>query len=306
MRTLLIATLLFLASCSPRFSTDDGRVATSLTGVPLMPMVIAGDKRPALEAAIQAARLKYESTHAEADAIALGKACAAIGDYRAAIDAYTDGLFHNPDSYRLRRHRGHRFITTREFRLASKDFQQAWELAQKSPDAPESADGSSTDRSAILYHHGLLEYLRHQWDWADETFAKRATLPTLKDENIVSAAHWHYWALRRAGREVEAKRVIAPIRNGMEVAENKSYYTLCRLYAGLLSADEVERSMMEKGELNTGLAYGLACWKRFELHDPAGARALLDRIVATKNWTSFGFIAAESDLAAWDEETKTK
>lgn len=303
MRTTLAALVLALAGlsgCTPTFPLEDGREASSLTGEPLMRIEPDASKLSKLEADLSVARSAWERTPTEATAIALGKAYCSLGRFQEGISAYGDGLALFPDSYRLRRHRGHRYITVREFRNASRDYNQAWELVRDKADTLESADGSSTDKSAILYHWGLLEYLRGQYEWADDVFSKRTQLTTLKDENVVSAASWHYWALRRSGRAADAARVIEPIREGMDVKENKSYYTLCRLYRGLISAAEVEKQMVaEDGKLNAGLAYGLACWKRFELKDDAGGRALLERIIATGNWPAFGFIAAEADLARW-------
>ncbi len=303
MRTLLAAVTLSitgLCGCTPTFPLEDGREASTLTGAPLMRIAPDAAKLPKLEQELGAAKRAWEKSPTETSAIALGKAYASMGDFQRAIGTYSDGLAAFPESYRLRRHRGHRYITVREFRNASRDYNQAWELVRDKPDAPESADGSSTDKSAILYHWGLLEYLRGQYEWSDDVFSKRAALPTLQDENVVSAANWHYWALRRSGRDADAAKVIEPIREGMDVKENKSYYTLCRLYRRLISAAEVEKQMVaEDGKLNVGLAYGLACWKRFELKDEAGGRALLERIIATGNWPAFGFIAAEADLARW-------
>lgn len=305
MRTLLAAVtlaLVGLTGCTPTFPLEDGREASTLTGAPLMRIPPDAAKLPKLEHELGDARVAWARDGTEEAAIRLGRAYAALGLYQEAIGAYTAGLDRNPESYRLRRHRGHRYITVREFRNASRDYNQAWELVRDKPDAPESADGSSTDKSAILYHWGLLEYLRGQYEWSDDVFSKRSVLPTLKDENVVSAASWHYWSLRRLGRDADAAKVIAPIHDGMDVKENRSYYTLCRMYRGLVTPAEVERQMVgEDGKLNVGLAYGVACWKRFELKDEAGGRAMLERIIASGNWPAFGYIAAEADLARWPD-----
>jgi tetratricopeptide (TPR) repeat protein len=293
----LIALPLAISGCFP---VDPLYEAKTLSGEPLMRIAPPAQKRAELWQNVGAAASEWQERPSEASALALGRAYAAYGQYQNAISAYSSGLERCPDSHRLLRHRGHRYITVHKLREASRDLERAWSLAKNQPDALESADGSSTDKSAILYHYGLSEYLRGDYRHADEVFKLRDGLPTLKDENVVSAASWHYWALRREGRAADAARVIEPIRNGMDVKENKSYYTLCRLYRGLLPVAEVEKQMVgEDGKLNVGLAYGVACWKRFELKDEAGARALLERIVATGNWTAFGEIAAEADLARW-------
>ncbi|HZW05728.1 MAG TPA: hypothetical protein VFF65_01285 [Phycisphaerales bacterium] len=300
MRTL-IATLLLacLAGCAQSLPSD-GREASSFSGAPLVRPEPDAARRPRLEQELGDARVEWARDGTEAASIRLGRACAALGRYQDAVAAYTAGLERHRDSHRLRRHRGHRLITLHRLDDAARDFRDAWALAKERPDALESADGSSTDKSAILYHYGLTEYLRAEYARADDAFALRRSLRGMKDENVVSAAHWHYWALRRSGRNAEAARVIEPIRDGMDVQENKSYYTLCRLYRGLTPLADVERQLIsEDGKLNVGLAYGVACWRRFELDDEPGARALLERITATGNWTAFGHVAAEADLARW-------
>ncbi|HYD02347.1 MAG TPA: hypothetical protein VEB22_14055 [Phycisphaerales bacterium] len=300
MRIIVTIGLLACLSGCAHIGPADGREASSLAGAPLMRPEVDPAKRPKLEQDLGDAKVVWVRDGTEGAAIGLGRAYAALGWYQDAIAAYTAGLERNPDSHRLRRHRGHRYITVRRLDDAARDFHDAWALAKGRPDAPESADGSSTDKSAILYHYGLAEYLRGEYARADDAFALRSGLKGIKDENVVSAAHWHYWALRRSGRNAEAARVIEPIREGMDVKENKSYYTLCRLYRGLVPLAEVERQMMgEDGKFNVGLAYGVACWRRFELKDEAGARALLERIVATESWPAFGHIAAEADIARW-------
>lgn len=279
---------------------DDGREATSFAGVALMSPEPDAAKRPKLEQDLGDAKVEWVRDGTEAAAIKLGKAYASLGRYRDAIAAYSAGLERHPQSYQLLRHRGHRYITVHELGKASADYAAAWSLAKNKPDTLESTDGSSTDKSAILYHYGLTEYLRGEYRHADEVFDLRNGLTTLKDENVVSAASWHYWALRRSGRDAEAAKVIEPIREGMDVKENKSYYTMCRLYRGLIPLAEVERQVVGvDGKMNVGLAYAVACWKRFELKDEAGGRAMLEKIVATGNWTAFGFIAAEGDLQRW-------
>jgi len=297
-RTLSVFVLcsMLLTGCIP---VDHMPEAWSLGGEPLEPIAPDPSKLPELQHRWREAEAAWRATPTEQTAIDYGRADAALGRYRFAVDDFSYGLARFPDSYRLLRHRAHRYITVRKLDKACDDSSRAWALVRDMPDAPESADGSSTDKSAILYHWGLAEYLRGEYRKSDEVFAMRSSLPTLKDENVVSAAHWHYWALRRQGRDAEAARVVAPIRNGMDVQENKSYYTLCRLYRGLATLEEVERQLYdEQGKLNAGLAYGVACWQRYELKDDAGATSLLRQIIATGNWPAFGYIAAEADLAS--------
>jgi tetratricopeptide (TPR) repeat protein len=50
------------------------------------------------------------------------------GDFRGAIDAFTQGIAVHPADARLYRHRGHRYMNTRQLEAARADFERALEL----------------------------------------------------------------------------------------------------------------------------------------------------------------------------------
>mgnify|MGYP001803330131 CR=1 FL=1 len=59
-----------------------------------------------------------------------GRFTAYIGNYKEAIQIYTDGISQFPDDARLYRHRGHRHLTIRQYDHAIADFEKAAELIQ--------------------------------------------------------------------------------------------------------------------------------------------------------------------------------
>lgn len=63
-----------------------------------------------------------------------GRRLAYLGRYNESIDVFTEGIDSFPESYRLRRHRGHRFITLRKFDEAIEDLTRAVELIEGVPD----------------------------------------------------------------------------------------------------------------------------------------------------------------------------
>ncbi len=97
----------------------------------------------------------------------VGRRLAYLGRYRAAQRVYTRGLATNPGSYRLLRHRGHRWLTLREFTRAAVDLAQAERLSRSEPDRVE-PDGlpneaglpTGTDRTNITYHLALALYVK--------------------------------------------------------------------------------------------------------------------------------------------------
>lgn len=142
--------------------------ATSLLGRPLAPPSLPAERRAALEADLQKARAEYEKDPAKADAIIwLGRRTAYLGRYREAIAVFTEGISKHPDDARLYRHRGHRYISVREFDRAVADLAKAAALAAGRPDEIE-PDGqpnarnipTSTLKTNIYYHLGLAHYLK--------------------------------------------------------------------------------------------------------------------------------------------------
>ena len=79
---------------------------------------------------------------------------------------YTRGIAKFPADARFYRHRGHRYVTMRQFDKAIADLTKATQLIAGKPDAPEpsTADpavmSSETLHYAIWYHLGLAHYLK--------------------------------------------------------------------------------------------------------------------------------------------------
>src|SRR5687768_8124699 len=63
--------------------------------------------------------------------IALGRAQATVWRYRDAIATFTRGIEMDPSNAMLYRHRGHRYITTRQFDKAVADLEHATKLNDK-------------------------------------------------------------------------------------------------------------------------------------------------------------------------------
>src|SRR5262245_20582535 len=277
--------------------------AVSLTGQPLAPPAIPPDRLTRLEANLREARAAYEHDPASEDAaIWYGRRLAYLGRFRGAIALYTDGLAKHPGSHRLLRHRGHRYITVREFDRALADLTRAAQLAANAPDAVE-PDGEpneqhqprSTDKSNIYYHLGLVQYLMGDFDAADRTFALRAGLAAYNDDMLVSTTHWRYLAMRRLGRGAQARELLEPINTSMDVVENHSYHRLCLYYKGLVAESEA-LGRAPDGKIDPAAAYGVSM-VRWINGDKAGARRLWREILDTTNWGAFGHIAAEAEVA---------
>ncbi|HAU24321.1 MAG TPA: hypothetical protein DCX09_06525, partial [Gammaproteobacteria bacterium] len=199
------------------------------------------------------------------------------------------------------RHRGHRYISIREFEPAIADFERAVELMQGlavtvEPDGLPNAQNIplTTTQGNVWYHLGLAYYLQQDWPRALSAFRNGYNMGGY-DDNLVSTGHWIYMILRRMGSDAEAAVALNEISADMNIIENMSYHQLCLLYKGEL---EIEDMMAANGDdpSNAALAYGIANYFYYN-GDKQRSDELLERIVSGSSWSAFGFIAAESDLA---------
>ena len=273
--------------------------ATSLLGRPLL---AAAPSAQALEN-LEIARADYRKDPDNADNIIwLGRRIAYTGDYRKAIKVFTQGIKKHPQDARMYRHRGHRYISLRQFDLAIADFERAVKLIEGTDNSVE-PDGMpnalnipiSTLHGNIWYHLGLAYYLEHDWENALRAYNTAYAVGD-NDDNKVSTTHWRYMILRRMGREQDAEKVLEPITAGMNVIENQSYHQLCLFYKGELSYADI---MGENADSPGGSAvgYGVANWL-FYTGETSRAVAMLEQLAANDGWSAFGVIAAEADLAA--------
>ncbi len=276
--------------------------ATSLLGKPLVSPPLSEAARPKLEADWTAARAAIATSPDDPDALIwFGRRTAYLGAFRDAIRIFSDGVSRFPADARFLRHRGHRYITVREFDRAVADLERAAALVEGKPDQVE-PDGQPNARniplttlgSNIRYHLALAYYLKG--DFATAAVAwQRARDSVNNPDNLVSTSHWLYLSLRRSGRDAEAARVLDAITQGLEVIENGSYHSLLLLYKGERSADAV-LAAAGGGSAGSAVRYGVSAW-----HLINGRRAEAERLwqalVAEPDWAPFGLIAAEAELA---------
>jgi tetratricopeptide (TPR) repeat protein len=257
-------------------------------------------------AAYEQARREFEAGPTEDRYIWLGRRTAYLGRYRDAITIYSEGLSKYPESYRLYRHRGHRFISIRQFGRAIADFEKAAALAQGKPlevepDGAPNAAGVpvSNTHFNIYYHLGLAYYLTR--DFAKAEAAYRNCLAWSKnDDSVVAVSDWLYMTLRRTGRAADAAAVLAPIRRDMRLIENGAYLDRLLLFKGEIAAETFAKSKAGESASEQAIrAYGMGL-VRLWAGDPAGARDWFTQLLRAGSWASFATIAAERELADLD------
>ncbi len=249
----------------------------------------------------QKAKVNFEKNLNDLDnLIWYGRRTAYLGRYADAISIYTQGLSLHPDEPRLYRHRGHRYISIREYDKAITDLSKAAELIEGKEDQIE-PDGLpnklniplSTLHGNIWYHLGLAHYLKHDFE-ASRAAYERSLDSGQNDDNIVSNSHWLYMINRRLGDEKMARAALDLISDSLNVIENHSYYDLCRFYKGLIPRDSL--LAQDGSPAGDAMAYGLANWDFYQ-GDLNTAEDGFSRLMEKGNWASFGFLAAEKDLA---------
>jgi tetratricopeptide (TPR) repeat protein len=256
-----------------------------------------------LEANLRAAEAEFARDTTNADALIwLGRRHAYLGHYREAIDVYTRGIAQHPQDARMYRHRGHRYITVRDFDKAIADFEKAAALVQGKPDEiePDGAPNAyniptSTLHSNIWYHLALAHYLKGDFGKALPAW-EQAMRVSANNDMQVATADWLYMTLRRLGRKEEAAAVLAPISKDMRILENHAYHRRLLMYKGELRPEELLSEQTDDAVQLATYGYGVANWYWYN-GERDKAIALFRKIVTGKNPSAFGYIAAESELA---------
>lgn len=213
------------------------------------------------------------------------------------IPLYTRVIGLLPDDVRAYRYRGHRYISTRKFAQAAADLEKAERIA------PDSFD--------VLYHLGLAYYLDGRFGAAADAYgrcldyrgpasgrmpAEWRSCTALDDDSRVAMMNWYYAALRRAGRDDRARRLLEGVRPDMAVKENVAYLQALLYYKGERTESALEAAKLA-GSSMAALAYPIANFALIR-GDRARACELFRKLVADDSvWNAFGFIAAEAELA---------
>lgn len=300
-----IAALLFTNCKDAKKDEPAGKTAVEEKTVkfttPLDKEMVIAKPSEKLLAQYEEAKEKYNSNTIDVEALIwYGRRTAYLGRYNEAIAIYSEGIKKHPQEPRLYRHRGHRYISIRKFKEAISDLEKAGQLIQGTtneiePDGMPNAQNIpvSTLHGNIWYHLGLAYYLEHDYEKAYDAYLKCRESGNLPD-NIVSSTHWLYMIQRRLGNTELANKMLEPISGEMDVIENQSYHDLCKVYKGIIPVDSLVHT--ETGSpSNDAVAYGIANWY-FYNDEKQKAEAIMTDLIESPAWSSFGYIAAESDL----------
>ncbi len=304
---LLLTAIAFLIACQsgqqppagaePAPAPEPTPEATSLLGEPLF---APEPSEAQLEKFVQAKK-DYEAAPNDPDKLIwYGRRTGYLGRYRDAIAIITEGVKKHPQDARMLRHRGHRYISIREFDKAIADLERATQLIEGTeneiePDGIPNARNMpiSTLHGNIWYHLGLAYYLEHDWENALRAYRKCREVDTNND-NLVSSGHWLYMILHRMGRGGEAAELLGPITADMDIVENDAYHQLCLFYKGEMKLQELQANGTAGS--SDAVSYGIANWLYYSGREETGLN-MFKIIMEEGQWNAFGYIAAEVDLA---------
>jgi tetratricopeptide (TPR) repeat protein len=299
MRFTLWIALASLVASSPGWAQSKPE-ATSLSGKPLFRIALPDQQK--LEANLAQAEKELAAKPNDPDAIIwVGRRLGYLWRYQDAIAMFSKGVALHPNNPKMYRHRGHRYITVRDFDRAVADFDKAAVLIKGSPDEIE-PDGApnptgkprSTLHFNIWYHLGLAHYLKGDYDKALAAYVECMRVSN-NDDALTATSDWMWMTLMRLGRKAEAAKLLERITPKMEILENGSYHRRLLMYKGLEKPETLLDPAKADGLTIATQGYGVGNWY-FVTGNRARAREIFEQVVTGPNWSAFGYIAAEADL----------
>ena len=275
--------------------------ATSLAGKPLVPPVPIPNQQK-LDADLAQAEKTLAANPKDAEAmIWVGRRLGYLWRYNDAIAMFSKGIAMYPGNPKFYRHRGHRYITIREFAKAQADFEKATALIKGKPDEIE-PDGApnpagkprTTLQFNIWYHLGLAYYLQGNYAKAYDAYVECMKVSN-NDDSVAAMSDWMWMTLMRLNRNADAARVLERITPQMDILENGSYHRRLLMYKGLEKPEALLDTAKADDTTIATQGYGVGNYY-FVMGNPAKAREVFTKVTSGAGWNAFGYIAAEADL----------
>ncbi|MEL7548004.1 MAG: tetratricopeptide repeat protein, partial [Pseudomonadota bacterium] len=272
--------------------------AVSFGGKPLLRFDIPEERLAETEAQIAELEAKPEKT--EVDFINLGYLYVNAGQFNGAIELYGRGLEQFPDSFKLLRHRGHRYKNTRQLDKAIIDLERAVELmGDDNSDVIQlrlSGEPFGTYEHWVWYHIGLYHYLNEEFGLAAEAYEK-CVVTAANNQTLVGATDWLYNAYMKNDEPGKAEAALDNVPPNIEINPNYSYYQRVLVYKGLNTPDEfldLEKPGAEWDGREITSGYGMANWYKWN-GEPEKAQLIYDNILETPFWSSWAYVVTDRE-----------
>lgn len=221
--------------------------------------------------------------------VKLSQAHAAVWQEKEAVEACSRGLKIAPNDADLLTERGHRYLPLREFAKARQDLARAIEINPKETEA--------------YYHLGLAHYFVGEFSPAADAFSKGREFAPNQD-SMVNFTNWCYAALRRAGRNDEAKQALAKVPLDMKSnpGHTEFYFNLVRFYQGQKSeADILPPAPTQPDDTEAELSFDTVNYQvgNWWLYNGNAAKAApyFAKVAKGNVWITWGFIGSEIEIA---------
>lgn len=309
---LLLAFSLFAnLSCTEPAQSPDPPIASieaeanALDGSPLFPPKESAASKARKDSLLAIAKQDFEKNQNVLNHhIWLGRRTAYLSKYQESIKIYSAGLEKFPNSPELYRHRGHRYISIRQFDKAIADFEKAAALAIDRPleIEPDGIPNSlniplSNLHFNIWYHWALAWYLKGNFEKAAKLYEECLSY-SVNPDLLCATSDWLYMTYKRQGEQEKAASILETISKDMEIIENHSYHKRLLFYKGLIPAEDLLHleSMKPEDQLDiVTQGYGVGNWYLYN-NDQEKAKNIFNKMLTTSYWPAFGYIAAEADL----------
>jgi tetratricopeptide (TPR) repeat protein len=301
MRQVALLTVAAIAVAAMTAAAQGKPEATSLAGKPLyVPAAIPNKQK--LDADLAQAEKVLAASPKDAEAIIwVGRRLGYLWRYNDAIAMFTKGIELYPDNPKFYRHRGHRYITIRQFARAQADFEKAAQLIKGKPDEIE-PDGApnpagkprSTLQFNIWYHLGLAYYLQGNYARAYDAYVECMKVSN-NDDSVTATSDWMWMTLMRLNRKADAAKVLERITPKMDILENGSYHRRLLMYKGLEKPEALLDTAKADDTTIATQGYGVGNYY-YVTGNTAKAREVFQKVTAGGGWNAFGYIAAEADL----------
>jgi tetratricopeptide (TPR) repeat protein len=252
-----------------------------------------------------AAAQELAKDSSETNFIWYGRRLGYINQMDSAIGIFSKGIHKFPNSWKLYRFRGHRYISTRRFQEAIEDLQRAALLMKDSqpelePDGIPNKINTplSTYQYNVWYHLGLAHYLLNDLKQAEVAFKNCLALSD-NDDLLVASSDWLYMIYRQSNQTAKAREILKAIHNNMTIVENDSYWLRLRMYQGNLKPESLLSLDTVASDYDLNIAtqgYGVGNWYLCN-GDTAKAKEIFNKVLAGKSTFAFGYISAEARLA---------
>lgn len=290
-----------VASLSPTNTSQNSVI--SLLGKELKKPELTKQQTLKREKQLNAAKVNFDKNQDSLENIIwFGRRLAYLYHYDSSISVYSAGLKKFPDSYKLYRHRGHRYITTRQFDKAIFDLEQAAFFSRNIPIEIEQ-DGLPNKRNIprtsvqfnIWYHLGLAYYLKGDFDKAISSYKKCLAISD-NDDMLVATTDWLYMTYRKIGNLESAQALLTRVKKRMDILENTSYHNRLLMYMDLKKPKDLYDLNSEKSDVAlVTQGYGVGNWYYYN-GKVNEAIEIFEKIIESDSWHAFGYLAAEVEL----------